>query len=230
MTIIDPKLKLEKLLGYNFKDKNLLIEALSHPSLKQHHSSNHYIDYERLEFLGDAILSFLVTEILFINFADYDEGKLAKIRAYLVCKETLCNVAAKLNLGKYIIMTQGEEISGGRENPNNLEDATEALIAAIYLDSDINIARKIVQNLWAEFIAVKDLTNYDPKTPLQEWAQSKGFHVPIYKVINKQGASHAATFTVSVTIKDHTQTGTGHSIKEAEKDAARELLRTIGLL
>ncbi|MFY9589316.1 ribonuclease III [Rickettsia endosymbiont of Halotydeus destructor] len=227
---MDQKLKLEKLLGYNFKDKNLLIEALSHPSLKQHNSSNQYMDYERLEFLGDAILSFLVTEILFTNFADYDEGKLAKIRAYLVCKETLCNVATKLNLSNYIIMTQGEELSGGRDNPNNIEDAMEALVAAIYLDSDINIARKIVQNLWAEFITVKDLTSYDPKTPLQEWAQSKGFHVPIYKVINRSGASHSTTFTVSVTIKDHSQTGTGHSIKEAEKDAARELLRTIGLL
>jgi ribonuclease III len=227
MKIIDKKL--EKLLGYNFKDKNLLIEALSHPSLKQH-SSSQYVDYERLEFLGDAILSFLITEILFSNFADYDEGKLAKIRAYLVCKETLCKVAAKLNLSNYIIMTQGEELSGGRDNPNNIEDATEALIAAIYLDSDINIARKIVQNLWADFIVVKDLTNYDPKTPLQEWAQSKGFPVPIYKVINKKGASHSTTFTVSVTVKGHSQTGTGHSIKEAEKDAARELLRTIGLL
>jgi ribonuclease-3 len=228
--------ELEKLLGYNFKDRNLLVEALSHPSLKQHAQNQHtqnqngYKDYERLEFLGDTILSFLVTEILFGNFTDYDEGQLAKIRAYLVCKETLCKVAAKLNLSNYIIVTHGEELSGGRLNPNNMEDATEALIAAIYLDSDINTTRKIIRNLWAEFIVVKDLTSYDPKTALQEWAQSKHLHVPVYEVVNRKGAAHSSIFTVLVTIKDHEQKGNGHSIKEAEKDAARKLLHTLGLL
>lgn len=219
--------KLENLLGYNFKNKELLIEALSHPSLRQHHDYKANKDYERLEFLGDAVLNLIITEILFKNFRNYNEGNLAKIRSYLVCRETICLVGAKLNLKDYIIMTHGEEIAGGRNNLNNIENATEALIAAIYLDSDINTIHNIIQNLWAEFIKVKDLTDYDPKTALQEWVQSKEHHIPIYQFIKREGVAHLSTFTVSVKIKDYEQIGIGHSIKEAEKNAARELLNRL---
>src|SRR5262249_6874334 len=142
---------LEQLINYHFKDKSLLIEALSHPSLKQHgHSVALQRNYERLELLGDAVLGFVITEILFKNFAEFNEGKLARIRSNLVCKDMLCHVAAKLKLADYIIMTEGEEISGGRSNPNNIENAMEALIAAIYLDSDIHMVRQVIQNLWQE--------------------------------------------------------------------------------
>lgn len=219
--------KLESLLGYIFKNKELLIEALSHPSLRQHHEYKANKDYERLEFLGDAVLNLIITEILFKNFRDYNEGSLAKIRSYLVCKETICVVGGKLSLKDYIIMTHGEELAGGRNNPNNIENVTEALIAAIYLDSNIEVTHNIIQKLWAEFIKVKDLTDYDPKTALQEWAQSKDHHIPIYQLIKREGVAHLSTFTVSVKIKDYEQIGVGHSIKEAEKNAARELLHRL---
>lgn len=222
--------ELEKSLGYSFKNKELLIEALSHPSLKQHHEYKANKDYERLEFLGDAVLNLIITEILFTNFQESNEGNLAKIRSYLVCKETICIVGAKLNLKEHIIMTHGEEIAGGRNNLNNIENATEALIAAIYLDSDIITVHNIIQKLWAEFIKIRDLTDYDPKTALQEWAQSKDQHIPIYQLIKREGAAHISTFTVLVKIKDYEQTGIGHSIKEAEKNAARSLLHSLKLL
>ncbi|HJD55637.1 MAG TPA: ribonuclease III [Rickettsia endosymbiont of Pyrocoelia pectoralis] len=219
--------ELEELLSYNFKNTELLIEALSHPSLRQHHEYKANKDYERLEFLGDAVLNLVITEILFKNFKDYNEGNLAKIRSYLVCKETICAVGNKLILQDHIIMTHGEEIAGGRDNPNNLENATEALIAAIYLDSDITTIHNIIKKLWAEFINVKDLTDYDPKTALQELAQSKNHHIPIYQLIKREGVAHSSIFTVLVKIKDYEQAGTGHSIKEAEKNAARSLLHKL---
>ena len=124
-------------------------------------------------------------------------------------------------------MTLGEEIAGGRDNPNNIENVTEALIAAVYLDSDINTTHNIIRKLWEEFIKIKDLTDYDPKTALQEWAQSKNHHIPIYQLIKREGVAHLSTFTILVKVKDYEQIGVGHSIKEAEKNAARSLLHRL---
>ncbi|WP_341749626.1 ribonuclease III [Candidatus Tisiphia endosymbiont of Sialis lutaria] len=223
--------KLEQDIGYNFNNKDFLLEALSHPSLKQH-TVKHGVqkNYERLELLGDTIINFVITEILFKNFSTYDEGKLAKIRAYLVCKELLCKVAAKINLSDYIIMTYGEELLGGRQNPNNIENTMEALIAAIYLDSNIDAVKKIVNDLWYEFIDIIDLADYDPKSTLQELAQKKGTKKPVYQVIKREGSPHSSIFTVLVQMDEYQQTGTGHSVKEAEKVAARKLMNYLNNL
>jgi len=220
--------KLEQDLGYCFVNKDLLLEALSHPSLKQHISKNMLQkSYERLELLGDTIINFVITEILFNNFRLYDEGKLAKIRAYLVCKELLCKVATKINLPNYIIMTQGEEMLGGRKNPNNIENAMEALIAAIYLDSNIDKVKRIIHTLWNQFISPDNLENYDPKSTLQELAQKNGADKPVYELTNRNGSAHSSIFTVVVKVKNYQETGTGLSIKEAEKDAARKLMNIL---
>jgi ribonuclease III len=268
---LSPPEGLEQAVNYNFDNKDLLFEALSHPSLKQH--DNLHKNYERLEFLGDAIISFIITEMLFKEFFVHDEGTLAKIRAYLVSKELLCKVADKINLADYIIMTHGEQALGGRKNPNNIENTMEALIAAIYLDSNLTVTQKIIVNLWGEFISVKNLADYDPKSTLQELAQSnsdrllskfahdehmlgnlgaqnlsalnlrdnsstkltkqmssgvefgrKSTEKPIYEVISREGPPHASIFTVSVKMLGHEQTGSGHSVKEAEKAAARKLI------
>ncbi|WP_250312126.1 ribonuclease III [Rickettsia endosymbiont of Oedothorax gibbosus] len=223
--------KLEQDIGYSFNDKDFLLEALSHPSLKQN-TLKHGIqkNYERLELLGDTIINFAITEILFKNFSTYNEGKLAKIRAYLVCKELLCKVAAKINLSNYIIMTYGEELLGGRQNPNNIENTMEALIAAIYLDSNIDTVKKIIYDLWYEFIDIIDLADYDPKSTLQELAQKKGSEKPVYQVIKREGSPHATIFTVLVQMDEYQQTGTGHSVKEAEKVAARKLMNYLNNL
>ncbi|GAB4163957.1 MAG: ribonuclease III [Rickettsiaceae bacterium] len=218
--------ELEKALNYKFKNLNFLKEALSHPSLKQHDPSAR--DYERLELLGDAILGFLITEMIFHNPVSYEEGDIAKIKAYVVSRDTIVKIAEKLKLADYIIMTTGEEKSGGRTNRNNIENAMEALLAAIYLDSDINQTRMIVDDLWSRYVKNIDLSSADPKSSLQELLQSQSHASPVYKVIKKDGAVHAPIFTVEVSATGHKQTATGKSIKEAEKAAARLLLQKLG--
>lgn len=216
---------IERKIGHSFNNLELLIEALSHPSLKQ---STKQLrpgkDYERLELLGDSILSFIITEFLFKNFIEHDEGTLARVRSYLVCKETLCKVASLVNIADNIIMAHGEEVSGGRNNPNNIENAMEAVIAAIYLDSNMDVVRTVILNLWSEFLNNININLTDPKTTLQEWAQRNKYNKPIYTVVNKSGHAHSPHFTVMVQVLHYQQQGYGSSIKIAEKEAAQKML------
>lgn len=218
--------KLQCDLGYSFKDVDLLSCSISHPSLKQ--IKNDAKDYERLEFLGDAVLGMIITEAIYIKFYAVDEGRLAKIRAALVCKESICKVAKHLKLEDIMIMTRGEELSGGRSNLNNVENVMEAIIGAIYLDGGLEEARKVVLSLWGELIAVGDMVADDPKSSLQEWSQSRSMSIPRYDVVSREGESHSPTFKVMVTIDDLSpEHGEGRSIKAAEKDAARKLLQRV---
>lgn len=217
-------LELEKKLDYSFKNQALIKEALSHPSLKQLDEPQDHKDYERFELLGDAILGFLIVEILFYKFQDLDEGNIAKFKSFLVCKETLCKVAQRINLADYIIMTIGEEKSGGRTNPNNIENTMEAILAAVYLDSGIASVRSIVLKLWEDEIRTVSFKDLDPKTHLQEWSQANGHGMPIYEVTDKEGPVHAPNFTVTAHVGVVVRQGYGGSIKLAEKDAARKLL------
>lgn len=216
--------QLEHLINYQFRDQHWLIEALSHPSLKQHHLRQTSDNYQRLELLGDAVLGFIITEFLFKNFTSYDEGQLARFKATLVCKDTLCKVAQAVCLAEYLIMTHGEELSGGRTNPNNLENCLEAVIGAVYLDSDINHTRIFIKTLWQQFLANLDINYTDPKTTLQEWSQNLGHVKPLYQIIDRCGPAHLPLFTVSVQVQSYKQTGQGKSVKLAEKQAAEKLL------
>jgi ribonuclease III len=222
--------KLENSLNYVFKDKDLLLQSLSHPSLNHSQNTKKLIlDYERFELLGDAILNFVITEILFLNYKNFNEGKLAKIRATLVCKDTICKIAANIDLASYIIMTEGEETSGGRKNANNIENAMEAVLAAIYLDSDIETVKKIILSHWHTLLTNSHSVTTDPKTALQEWSQEQFHLIPEYKVIEKTGPAHSPFFIVNVEVKPYSATGTGHSIKAAEKDAAKNILDKIDI-
>lgn len=221
-------LKLEETIKYKFNNHQLLIEAFTHPSLKRCFTDKEK-DYERLELLGDSILGFVITEALFKKFNNADEGKLAKLRACLVCKETLCEVAAEINLADYILMTHGEEVLGGRFNQNNLENVLEALLAAIYLDSNIDVVRSIILNLWSTKISDPNIKYSDPKTTLQEWSQKKFNIKPIYQVIEKSGEAHLPTFNVQVMVNEHNSIGQGNSVKSAEKDAARNLISLLNI-
>jgi dsRNA-specific ribonuclease len=165
-----------------------------------------------------------VTEMLFNIYNKSDEGIIAKIKSYLVSKETICQVATKINLANFIIMTKGEEDSWGRTNSNNVENAMEALIAAIYLDSNIENVKIIVTKLWSEFLHNFDLNQIDPKTSLQEWSQGNKYGMPHYEIVNKKGLVHMPHFTVCVSTGPYKETGHGNSIKSAEKDAAKKLL------
>ena len=213
---------LENSIGYQFNDIELAEEALSHPSLKQ--INNLSLNYERFELLGDSILGFLVTEMIFNKFTDCEEGILAKTKAHVVSRDIIVKVAQQIDLAKYIIMTTGEENSDGRSNPNNLENTLEALIAAIYLDSNIEQVRMVVNRLWDEHINKIDFSVADPKTYLQEWLQGRDNNMPTYEVTQQEGPAHAPIFTVQVSASEYSKTGVGKSIKEAEKNAARSLL------
>lgn len=221
--------ELEKILHYKFKNEQLLEEALTHPSMsRQNHESERPFNYERLEFLGDAVLGLVIAELLVLKYPNEKEGALAKRQAGLVRGEAVANVANKLGIGKYIKMTQGEQSMGGRENVSNIENALEAIIGAIYRDSDLSAAAAFICKHWAKLVENMKEPPKDSKTTLQEWAQAKGYPIPVYTLVETTGPSHAPRFTIAVKVEgfDPIQ-ATGESKKKAEKDAANRLLKVI---
>ena len=219
---------LENKIGYVFKNKELLKNALIHKSYMQKSHKN--INNERLEFLGDSVLGFTVAEYIYINYSDLPEGELTKIRSMVVCESTLYRVAKKIGLGDKIYMGKGEEQSSGRNRPSILSDAMEALFAAIYLDGGIDVVKNIIIDLLKDEIenAVKERDVKDYKTVLQEYIQRDHIHSPKYVLIKEEGPDHDKTFTVSVNVEaDVLGYGSGRTKKEAEKMAAKEALERL---
>jgi ribonuclease-3 len=222
-------IKLQEILNYHFTDEMLLREALSHPSL---HGNNQFLgkDYERLEFLGDAVVNLIITDILYQRFKSLVEGDLAKIRAYLVSKDFMVKIAGEIQLSDYIIMGSSEEISGGRYNPNNLENVLEAILGAIYLDGGLEKAMMVVSKFWSQFIKADIAEFADPKTALQELLQERGVSLPKYEVVCKAGSSHAPEFEVACIVESvGSENGYGKSIKSAAKEAAIKMLARINV-
>ncbi len=214
--------KLEDSINYKFNDLSMLQEALSHPSLHGYASFSGR-DYEKLEFLGDAVVNLIITETLYSNFQTHKEGDLAKMRAYLVSKEFMVKKAKELDIGMYILMGSGEEVAGGRDNPNNLENVLEAIMGAIYLDGGLDSVRNVILNLWGN-ISPDILLTSDPKSTLQEMLQDRGIRHS-YNVVEKQGQPHSPTFKVMLEIDGgNFEYGSGNSIKMAEKEAAIKML------
>lgn len=213
---------LEKSIGYVFKNKKLLIEALSHPSSKN--GKERALDYERLEMLGDSILNFIISEALFKKFPESEEGKLAKTRSYLVSGPKVAEIASSIGLGDYILLGRGEEISGGRTREGNSENAMEALVASVYLDGGLEEARVLVLSLWGDLSENMDPRLIDPKSRLQEWAQEKGLGIPGYKETAKTGSAHNPFFTVSAEVGGYSASASAGSLKSAQKAAARKLI------
>jgi len=205
-------------LGYQFSDERLLESALTHRSAATHHN-------ERLEFLGDAILSFIITKALFIHYPQAREGKLTRLRASLVRRETLAQLAREINLGRFLYLGAGELKSGGRGRDSILADAFEALIGAVYLDSDIEICSNLVLKLFESRLSeiASETSEKDPKTRLQEFLQARHMELPRYTVTQVQGAAHAHNFTVECRLPDYEETtlGVGSNRRAAEQDAAR---------
>lgn len=219
--------KLQKILEYHFNDIALLKEALSHPSL---HGDHKFLgkDYERLEFLGDAVVNVIVTDILYHKFKSYTEGDLAKMRSYFISKEFMVKVAHDIELFNYMIVGSSEESAGGRRNPNNLENVLEAIIGAIYLDGGLKNAYSMVLKFWKKFITPDVLVSQDPKTHLQEMIQELGRPIPKYNVVEKSGPSHSPEFTVECVVESmEVSNGHGKSIKAAEKEAAIKMIEYI---
>ena len=218
--------KLEQKLGYTFRNPALLSEALNHSSYANEHRGAGIASNERLEFLGDAILGFVTAEHLFKIYGELPEGDLTRIRAALVCEQSLYEVARSLDLGQYLKLGKGEEAGGGRERQSILADAVEAIFAAIYLDSDIDSISAIIHRVLldrADAHVVEERKDY--KTALQELIQREEGHTLTYQMVGESGPDHNKTFLFEVLVDDVAiGSGEGHSKKEAEQFAARDAL------
>ena len=223
--------ELEKKLNYTFRNPALLGEALSHSSYANEHRANHLNSNERLEFLGDSVLGFVTAEFLFTQHPNLSEGDLTRIRAALVCEQSLYEVAKKLELGRYLKLGRGEEAGGGRERTSILADATEAVFAAVYLDGGIAEASALIHRvlLDVEREEIVEERRRDFKTSLQELIQRQADQVLSYRMIGEQGPDHAKIFQAEVLLNgEPLGSGFGRSKKEAEQSAAKAALQTLG--
>ncbi len=222
--------ELEKSIGYKFKNINLLKNALTHSSyaneVKGNLSSN-----ERLEFLGDSVLSIIVSDYIYKNFNNMPEGELTRLRSSLVCEKALCGFSRELNLGKYLMLGKGEDKGGGRERDSILADAFEAVLAAIYLDGGMEPAKKHVMNFVLRELKIHpaEEAHLDYKTELQEIIQKNPEESVTYILINESGPDHDKVFTVEVRLNSNViGSGTGKSKKQAEQMAAKQALQLMG--
>lgn len=223
--------KLQDLIGYRFRDSRLLLEALTHSSFAQE-ATGRSRDNEQLEFLGDAVLNFLVSVRLAEAFPEDKEGELSRGRARLVAAEHLSKVAARLCLGEYLRLGRGEEKTGGRSKSTLLVNALEALVAALYRDGGLDAARRFVDDfvLPPDFEAgAEELFSIDYKSALQEYLQADRLGAAEYRIVKEAGPEHQKTFTVEVRAgENRVARGRGSSKKSAEAQAAKELLDRLG--
>lgn len=221
---------LEKKLGYTFRNKALLSEALNHSSYANEHRGQGLESNERLEFLGDSVLGFVTAEFLFLRHPDLPEGDLTRIRAALVCEESLHEVAQGLGLGDHLKLGRGEEAGGGRTRASILADATEAVFAAVYLDGGIEAASALIHRvlLDCQREEVVEEKRKDYKTALQELVQRQPDQELVYRMAGESGPDHNKTFLAEVLLNGAVVgTGEGHSKKEAEQSAARAALEKL---
>ncbi len=217
---------LSKTLGISFKNKNLIRQAFVHRSFLNE-TDEIPTSNERLEFLGDSILSFLVSDYLYLHYPDFPEGELTNIRSSLVKTATLAEVSRKLGLGNYLMLSKGEEEGGGRQNTSILADTFEALLGAIYLDQGLTKVRELVENFLFPCLStiLSQKTYKDAKSVFQELVQDKIKISPVYKVLAESGPDHAKEFKVGVFVNNvlHGE-GSGKSKQEAEMKAAKAAL------
>ncbi len=219
--------ELEALLGYRFKDKGLLAEALTHASAR---SARGGLDNERLEFLGDRVLGLSIAALLYEQFPEAREVEFARHYNALVCMGCCAEVANALDLGPHLIMAPSEARSGGRKKAVILADACEALLGAIYVDGGFAAAEASVRKLWGPFVATAATPAPDAKTALQEYAQSQKRGLPEYRETGRSGADHAPSFTVEVIVNGlKPALGEGPSLKKAQQAAAEALLTREGV-
>ena len=220
--------ELEEKLGYRFRNIGLLEHALTHSSYANEHRSSGITSNERLEFLGDSVLGMVVAEYLFATHPNMPEGELTRTRAALVCETSLYEVACALNLGRYLRLGKGEDAGGGRTRPSILADATEATLAAVYLDGGIDSARAIIQTYILDKEQEKS-ADRDYKTALQELVQRHPGQAVSYRLIDETGPDHARVFVMEVSVGGKSVgVGRGRSKKEAEQMSAKAALEKLG--
>lgn len=210
---------LQNKIGYSFKNEQELIHALTHSSYANEHHLKNHADYERLEFLGDAVLEMISSEFLYEKYPDKPEGELTKLRASLVCEPALAAAAESIELGEQVILGRGEEQTGGRKRKSVLSDAFEAVIGAIYLDGGFASAKEFIHKF-----VLSDIDNkrffYDSKTILQEYVQGNTNEKHSYRLISEEGPDHNKHFEVAVFIGDREMGQGGGSTKKAAEQAA----------
>jgi ribonuclease III len=220
---------LEEKLGVIFKNRDLLVTSLTHSSFVNEypgHTSN-----ERLEFLGDAVLGLVIAEKLYDELEQAAEGELTRRRAALVSRDMLARIARIIRLGDYLLLGKGEETTGGRGKLANLAGAMEAVIAGVYFDQGLEVARGLILRIFDEEIrkVTSATEEMDYKSKLQEYSQSRGKGTPVYHLIGESGPDHSKVFTVQVSVEGNTlATGSGKSKKLAESEAAGKALATLG--
>lgn len=219
--------QLERRIGYEFKDKGLLVQAMTHSSYANEKKYQKHESNERLEFLGDAVLELVISEFLFLNSPKWAEGELTKTRASLVCEPALSYFAKGMDLGSYLFLGKGEESTGGRNRDSIISDSLEALIGAIYLDGGWMIAKKFVEEH-----VLKDLENkrlfYDSKTVLQEMTQADTEERVSYQLVGEEGPDHDKIFTAQVKLGQRVLgTGRGKTKKAAEQEAAYHAIKEL---
>lgn len=219
---------LESKLGYAFRDRALLQNALTHSSYANENRGRSCDSNERLEFVGDSVLGMVVATRLYERYPEMPEGRMTRLRAHLVCEESLHGIALELELGRYIRLGRGEEHSGGRTRTSILADAVEAVIAALYLDGGLEVARQFISQRLLSDLADEECAGADSKTHLQELVQRKSGQSLTYEMLGESGPDHDKVFTARVLLNGDTLgEGSGRTKKEAEQSAAREALERL---
>ena len=220
--------ELEKVIGYTFQNIMLLENALTHSSYANECWHDSLKSNERLEFLGDSVLGMVVAEHLYRTFPERPEGELTKMRADMVCEQALAAIAEKLDLGRHLLLGNGEEQTGGRSRASILADAVESVIAASFLDGGMDAAKAFIEKFVLCDIPVKTMHNVDFKTALQEQVQRKRDQVLVYRLTGESGPDHDKRFRVEVTLNGKVVgTGVGSSKKRAEQAAAKAALELL---
>ncbi|NTV48316.1 MAG: ribonuclease III [Geobacteraceae bacterium] len=219
--------QLEQLLEYTFHDRTLLVQALTHPSYLHEASKNGGGDYQRLEFLGDAVLGLLLAEMLYNRYPDWDEGALSQLRSRLAGQDILADRARMLGIGCYFLLGRGEEQTAGREKDSILADVMESLIAALYQDGGLQAARTFVVRLFEQLVGAPEMLvlGRDSKSELQEFLSSNGYPVPEYRLVEESGPPHDRIFVFQLMVGDNVVgVGQGKSKKIAQQAAAAKAL------
>ncbi|MDG1437507.1 MAG: ribonuclease III [Emcibacteraceae bacterium] len=211
--------ELYKIIGYTFKDEELLKEALTHPSLEG------VPNYQRLEFIGDRVLGLTIAAWMYELYPDADEGGLASRHTNLVRREACAKIAEDLRFGDFIHMAKSSEDTGGRKRETIIADVSESIIGALYLEAGYEVAESFIRDKWKELAENVEVAKRDAKTKLQELVQARGKPTPVYTTIDKEGPDHQPTFTIAVKVVDegHEQ-AKGQSKREAEQCAAEAML------
>ena len=222
--------ELNKIFGYRFNDTSLLKQAFTHPSFINESRKRDGLDYQRLEFLGDAVLSLCLADILLVRYRRMPEGELSKLRASLVDQTTLAGLASDWEIGSHALLGKGEDRDGGRSKPSILSDILEAVLGAVYLDGGLEEAKKVIQSLYSGLLERPSQAApvTDPKSELQELLASSGSTAPVYIQVSEEGPAHSPVFSFGVSVEtDVIAVGKGSSKKAAQQAAAMAALEIL---